>query len=460
MGTPSNDLNISQAGYVNFDGVATFTGRTFQAGTGITLTNASGVSGNTTIGVSGSVVGQTITGNSGGAINPTAGNWNIVTSNSTVTFAGSVSTLTQNFQLTNLLLGSSGSSISSGTQSVGLGHSALNALTSGIGNTCIGYVSGLLLSTGDSNTILGANAFVTSVGASNNTGLGKSSLNKVSTGLNNTAVGISSLSALDTGSYNTVIGSTAGVNYTGSESSNLLLRNNGTAAESNTIRIGTAGSGSGQQNRAFIAGVTGVTVSASAPVAVDTNGQLSSLGFGTSGQLLQSGGAGVSPAYTTATYPATAGTAGNVLTSDGTNFTSSAPLASFTQFSTNIGNPADGVTYYLANIFGLTSFTAIAGSAKLWIPRNATITKVYGSFTVAGTLGSNENTTVALRLNDTSNTNISTTVQLTASTVNFSNTGLSISLSAGDYITPLLICPTWGTNPTSVAVTLSILFAY
>jgi len=49
VGTPSNDLNISQAGYVVFDGVSTFTGRTFQAGTGITLTNASGVAGNTTI---------------------------------------------------------------------------------------------------------------------------------------------------------------------------------------------------------------------------------------------------------------------------------------------------------------------------------------------------------------------------------------------------------------------------
>lgn len=49
MPTAANDLNISQAGYVVFDGTATFTGRTFQAGTGISLTNASGVAGNTTI---------------------------------------------------------------------------------------------------------------------------------------------------------------------------------------------------------------------------------------------------------------------------------------------------------------------------------------------------------------------------------------------------------------------------
>lgn len=45
----SNDLNISQSGYVTFDGTATFRGRTFQASSGITLTNPNGVSGNTNI---------------------------------------------------------------------------------------------------------------------------------------------------------------------------------------------------------------------------------------------------------------------------------------------------------------------------------------------------------------------------------------------------------------------------
>src|SRR6266851_53438 len=56
MGT-GNDLNISQSGYVAFDGTATFSGRTFQAGAGITLTNASGVAGNTTIALIGGNTG-------------------------------------------------------------------------------------------------------------------------------------------------------------------------------------------------------------------------------------------------------------------------------------------------------------------------------------------------------------------------------------------------------------------
>lgn len=45
------------------------------------------------------------------------------------------------------------------------------------------------------------------------------------------------------------------------------------AAESNTIRIGTNGTGSGQQNSCFIAGITGVTVTGIA-VLCSTSGQL------------------------------------------------------------------------------------------------------------------------------------------------------------------------------------------
>ncbi len=52
-------------------------------------------------------------------------------------------------------------------------------------------------------------------------------------------------------------------------------------------------------------------------------------GTATAGQILRSG-ASAAPTWSTATYPATAGTSGNVLTSDGTNFVSSAPASSTT----------------------------------------------------------------------------------------------------------------------------------
>lgn len=76
-------------------------------------------------------------------------------------------------------------------------------------------------------------------------------------------------------------------------------------------------------------GGTGVSNPSAHTVAVaEGSSAYNFIGPGTSGQLLQSGGASGDPAYTTATYPSTAGTAGNVLTSDGTNWNSSTPAAS------------------------------------------------------------------------------------------------------------------------------------
>src|SRR5271170_6845948 len=49
----ANDLNISEPGYVSHNGLGVFHGRTFQAGAGISLTNGDGISGNTTISLTG-----------------------------------------------------------------------------------------------------------------------------------------------------------------------------------------------------------------------------------------------------------------------------------------------------------------------------------------------------------------------------------------------------------------------
>lgn len=98
---PSNDLGISQAGYVNFDGVATFTGRTFQAGTGISLTNPDGIAGDTTISLSGSGISvQHLTGDTGGQLNPDGSNNFNTLGTGSITIAGVGSTLTT--QLTGL----------------------------------------------------------------------------------------------------------------------------------------------------------------------------------------------------------------------------------------------------------------------------------------------------------------------------------------------------------------------
>ena len=308
----SNDLNISESGIVTFDGTSTFAGRTLTAGTGISIANGSGVAGNPTISASGTV-GQTITGNSGGALSPTAGNWNIVTANSTVKFVGSGSTFTQDFGKTNLFLGNSGAAITSGTENTAYGIGAGAAITGGSRNIIIGRYAGLNLTGSFSNVAVGSEALSTFTNGAGNSG-------------SNIAIGPSSLNLLSTGILNIGIGATAGSSYTTSESSNIVIGNSGTAAESNKIRIGTSGSSDGQQNQAFIAGITGVTA-AGAPAAISSTGQLSDLGFGTSTQILTSNGAGVSPTWqanagvTTCIFSAYNSSTDSNVTGDGTLYT-------------------------------------------------------------------------------------------------------------------------------------------
>ncbi len=239
---------------------------------------------------------HTLTGNSGIAT-ASAGNINVITANSTPKFVGSGSTLTLDFSLSNLILGSPGSAITSGTSNVGVGQSAFTSITSGNRNIAIGASSSQNMTTSTNNVAIGTSTLTTAVNTSDNVAIGNSALASLTTGGSNISIGSNALGTINTGANNVGIGPGTGNAYNGAESSNILISNTGVNAESNTIRIGTNGSSTGQQNRAFLAGVTGVTVAASSPVGVNTNGQLSDLGFGTATQVLTSNGPGVSPSW-------------------------------------------------------------------------------------------------------------------------------------------------------------------
>lgn len=49
----NNSINARSSGYAVYDGAGTWSGRTFQAGTGISITNGDGTGGNTTINTTG-----------------------------------------------------------------------------------------------------------------------------------------------------------------------------------------------------------------------------------------------------------------------------------------------------------------------------------------------------------------------------------------------------------------------
>lgn len=137
---------------------------------------------------------------------------------------------------------------------IGIGPSALHSLTTGFANVATANGALMNCTTGSSNNAYGYQA-----------------LSALTTGSNNCAFGGSALASLTTGSYNNVLGNGSTSGYTSSESSNIIIGDliAGTTGESNVLRIGSGtGTGSAQLNKAFIAGIRGITTGVNDAVAV------------------------------------------------------------------------------------------------------------------------------------------------------------------------------------------------
>lgn len=156
---------------------------------------------------------------------------------------------------------------------------------------------------------------------------------------------------------------------------------------------------------------------------------------------------------------ASVGTAGQVLTSNGAGAlpTFQSPGGYVLFQVTFSASPADATTYFLSMSQAMTTYTA-SGTAdtRLYIPKTGTITACYGVVTVSGTLGSAGSSTLSIRLNNSSDTTVSSAIAMTSAANTFNNTGLSISVSAGDYIEFKWLTPTWATNPTVVRTSISV----
>ena len=129
---------------------------------------------------------------------------------------------------------------------------------------------------GKENTGTGYQSLLNLTSGSQNSACGKGALMNETTGSGNTAAGWNVLMNQNGGSNNTAIGTGAGGAYTGSESNNILVGNSGVQGESNTIHIGTDGTGAGTQQKTLIAGVWSRTtnISDALPVVVDSTGTL------------------------------------------------------------------------------------------------------------------------------------------------------------------------------------------
>lgn len=117
----------------------------------------------------------------------------------------------------------------------------------------------------------------------------------------------------------------------------------------------------------------------------------------------------------------------------------------FAQFLTV--NPSNNTTRYFGN--HPRTIQGSADQSKIFI-RVAGSIKIADFYTFAnGTAGSNENISLYIRLNNTTDTLIQTVGLATAERI-FTNSGLSITVAAGDYIELKFVFPTWATPPTQV----------
>lgn len=111
----------------------------------------------------------------------------------------------------------------------------------------------------------------------------------------------------------------------------------------------------------------------------------------------------------------------------------------------------DATTYYQGST--VLPLGTLANRNRVYIPKSGRVTSIYFFTTVASTLGSAQQSTVYFRLNDTTDTVITSTHQDDAVFQVDINTGLSIPVVAGDFFEIKWVTPTWTTNPSAVRQT-------
>jgi hypothetical protein len=308
------------------------------------------------------------------------------------------------------------------------GYQALFSNTTGGSNAAFGYQSAYTNSTGNQNTSTGVQALYSNTG-NNNSAYGYKSL-YTATGSGNSAYGHNSLTNQTTGTNNSSFGYSSGFDN--------LSGNQNTFVGWNTGR----GITTGNYNTVIGANITGLSAGLSNNVII---------GDGQGNVRFQSDASG----NITLPVPSNgvAGTDSVMVTNNGvvkkipgsyySASTSSSGYSMQGQFQST--SPADAATIYIGSVTQDVS----AASTKIYIPKSGTITKV-SVFLFNSVLGTNEASSIYVRLNNTTDYLISSAVDNSASFQRVINTSMSVPVSGdfADYVEIKWVCPTWATNPT------------
>ena len=336
---------------------------------------------------------QTLSGNTGGPVGPDGtNNINVIGDGVTISIAGNPGTHT----LTASLIGGGG------------GGATLFPTDSGIA-----IESGGVLNIIAGTSSLSCGSSVAFFGASDIVQLHVTDVN------NNTMIG-SLAGSLTIGTTNIGLGYGAGDAYTSAESNNIVIGNHGIASEDNVIRLGTMGSGAGEQNKCFIAGIDGITPDTAdgIPVFIGSAGQLGTVGSG--------GSTFVSTLTGSTSGGAISPLAGNINITAGTGITVVGTAHTLTISATGAGSGITSITGDTGGaqsgppitLAGGTTGASFGGSAN-------TITMTFAGITANGG-------TVSLATDATTSTvNIGTGAGAKTVTVGSTNTTSALTLNSG-----------------------------
>jgi len=122
-------------------------------------------------------------------------------------------------------------------------------------------------------------------------------------------------------------------------------------------------------------------------------------------------------------------------------------------------NPLDATIYYAGDLSATLDWGTTAAARRHYVAATFELIAASIMVRVAGTLGSGESGTLAIRKNNTTDFTISTGVLMNAANVYVQATGLSgASFVSGDYFELKFTAPTWATNPTNVNLIVALYF--
>lgn len=353
---------------------------------------------------------------------------------------------TAGFKNTNFFAGiGAGNFTNTGYSNYGIGGSCLSSLTTGYLNAGFGLNALNALTTGHYNYAFGLSA-----------------LALLTTGSGNCAYGEASGSQLVSGNYNSLFGLLSGFNYTGAESSNICISNQGVLGESNVLRLGTTGGGVAQQNQCYIAAIYGTSVGATAGLAIiDSTEKLGSLS-GAANTVLVGGAA---PSFS-ATIPSTV-LGGSSLyvgtTAIALNRSSAAQsltgITSIDGYAAQLTDTATttNASYYLPLITGNTTgqYSQYVGSGLTFNPNTNVLTTTTFSGALSGNATTATTATNATNIGITDDTSTNADMYLVWVTANTGNLLAKVSSTQLKYhpSTGLFTLPKLSATDTTEATT-------